>query len=98
MACYQIAEDRHDVKWTRIFDRRYISPNHAKGLVGFRESPLLIGGIEYLPFENETEWFGPELFESLKGYIDEFSISKGLRIRKVGAFVRNVGFRQMPVR
>ena len=49
---YQIAVDRPNVQWTQIFDRQHFTLNHAKGLVGFRESPLLIGGIKHLPFEN----------------------------------------------
>ena len=82
---YHIAADRPIVQWTQIFDRQHFNPNHAKGLVGFQESPLLIGGIEHLPFENETEWIGPELFESLKGYIDEIRISNGLRYAEDGS-------------
>lgn len=76
---YQIAADRPNVRWTQFFDRRHITPNQAKGPIGFRESPFLIGGIRHLPFENEAGWFGPEHFESLKGYIDEFRVSKGWR-------------------
>lgn len=81
---YQIAADRPNVRWTQLFDRRHIAPNRVKGPIGFRESPLLIGGIKHVPFENETKWFGPEHFESLKGYIDEFRISKGLRYAEDG--------------
>jgi len=45
----------------------------------------MIGEIKHLPFENETQWFGPEHFESLNGYIDEFRISKGLRYAEDGS-------------
>ncbi len=45
----------------------------------------MIGEIKHLPFENETQWFGPEHFESLNGYIDEFRISKGLRYTEDGS-------------
>ena len=83
IAC-QVAVDRPNVQWTQIFDRQHFTPNRAKEAVGFRESPLLIGGIKHLPFENKTEWFGPEHFESLNGYIDEFRISKGLRYAEDG--------------
>lgn len=68
-----------------VFDRQHFTLNHAKGPVGFRESPLLIGRIKHLPFENETQWFGPEHFESLNGYIDKFRISKGLRYAEDGS-------------
>ena len=81
---YQIAADRPGIRWTQFFDRQHIVPNRAKGPIGFRESPLLIDGIKHVPFENETKWFGPEHFESLKGYIDEFRISKGLRYPEGG--------------
>ena len=37
-----------------------------------------------MPFENETRWFGPENFESVRGYIDEFRISRGLRYAEDG--------------
>ena len=81
---YQIAADRPGIRGTQFFDRQHIVPNRAKGPIGFRESPLLIDGIKHVPFENETKWFGPEHFESLKGYIDEFRISKGLRYPEGG--------------
>ena len=77
---YQISEDRSNVQWTQFFDRQHFTFDHAKGPVGFRESLLMIGEIKHLPFENETQWFGPEHFESLNGYIDEFRISKGIAL------------------
>ena len=81
---YQIVEAPPGTLWTQLFDRQHITPDHAKGPIGYRESPLLIGGIKHVPFQNETKWFGPEHFESLKGYIDEFRISKGWRYAEDG--------------
>ncbi len=81
---YQVAEAPPNTHWTQFFDRQHIAHDRSKGPIGYRESPLLIGGIKHVPFENETRWFGPENFESVKGYIDEFRISKGLRYAKVG--------------
>ena len=86
---YQIAADRPGVRWTQYFDHQHITPNRTNGPVGFRESPLLIGGIKHLPFEIDTKWFGPAHFESLKGYIDEFRISKGWRYAADGGIRPN---------
>ena len=75
----QIAGDRREARMTGLYDRTHLG-FLLGGTMGRTAAPLLIGGPKLVTFGEDflRKWWGRG-YESMRGYIDEVRISKGLR-------------------